>query len=169
MSNWKISIIMALVILYPGNAWPVTESIFYSEKSKTYDEGISVNIPTEKEASILEALNSSTKAGASASKRKAGKIASVIEFFNTSIESGELNGRGTTPIASEGKLNAFKSLLKTAEILLDIRDIDGACQQLGSAYKKSDGEATNNDYIAGPAAPKMNQILKSLMKDLGCK
>lgn len=107
--------------------------------------------------------------GSLVSKHNKLKIADVLEFLNSGVEKGELTGAGKTPFTIEGKLRAFRNLLTTSESLIEIGDITGACQQLNDAYKKSNGKTTVGDYVTGPAAPKLNQMINNLMNDLGCK
>jgi len=118
---------------------------------------------------LIDDSHHAANAGKLVTKQRRLQIADLVEFFDRSVKQGELVGLGNTPVASDGKLRAFKNLITTAGILIDIGDIAGACEQLKSAHKKSVGQTDNNGYVTGPAAPKLSQMIKSLKKNLGCK
>ena len=118
---------------------------------------------------IDDSHHAATNAGKLVTKQRRLQIADIVEFIDRSVKQGELVGLGNTPIASDGKLRAFKNLITTAGMLIDIGDIAGACEQLKSACKKSDGQTDNHRYVTGPASPKLSQMIKSLKKNLGCK
>ena len=96
------------------------------------------------------------------------KITDIIEFINRSESQGMLAGAGKTPIASESRLIAYKNLLNTADILLEMGDRNGACQQLHSASTKSDGQPDNQDYVIGQDAPELHEMITVFMKKLQC-
>jgi hypothetical protein len=165
----KILVLALMILLYDialAEYGDYVHTIKASTISIPFDGNYEVNnmtIPQDIKKLFL------SKAGELVAKRNRVKIDDVLEFLTHSVEKNKLMGVGKTPVTVAGKLRAFKNLITTAKSLIEIGDIAGACQQLKEAHKKSDGETTNYDLVTGPAAPKLNQMIKSLMNDLRCQ
>lgn len=71
-------------------------------------------------------------------------IEDVINFFEESVESGDLIGNGPGNSANN-RLNAFGNMLYAAYNMIADEDYEAACDQLMDAYKKCDG--MNNPQI----------------------
>lgn len=143
-------------------------SILNKDTSDGYDKGNSMATPKDRSGFFMDGCYTVANIGVLSAKRNRVKIGDIMGLFSSYVKQGEIVGVGKTPVASEGKVRAFRNLLVTAESLIEINDIVGACQQIKDAHLKSDGQMPNYDYITGPAAPKLNEMIKSLMVDLRC-
>ncbi len=59
-------------------------------------------------------------------------------------------------------------MIEAAGDLIEAGDIDGACEQLGAALRKTDGEPRPPDFVEGEAASELAQRILDLMTALGC-
>ena len=94
-------------------------------------------------------------------------IDDVLTRFADFVEQGTLTGIGPGNSAN-GRLNAFGNMLEMAADLIDIGDIEGACGQLTAASNKCDGSLRPPDFIAGPAAFELHEMILDLMADIDC-
>ena len=96
-------------------------------------------------------------------------IDAILTFFDQSVADGSLTGYGHGNSAN-GRLNALRNILETVSDLIDIDDIEGACRQLRTASRKSDGIAPPPpDFVAGSAVSKLHTMITELMAELGCE
>jgi hypothetical protein len=91
----------------------------------------------------------------------------ILDFFDDAVAKGELKGSGPGRSA-EGRLKALRNMLEEAEALIQQGDIKEACGQLRQAYLRTDGEPRPPDFVEGPAAGELAQMILDLMDDLGC-
>ena len=95
----------------------------------------------------------------------------IVDFIDESVEEGAIVPvKGGKPGA--GQLNALISMLWTAYDLIDAEIIADACGQLSAALAKTDGLAPPDsapDFVTGPAAPELADMIEALMADLGCE
>lgn len=94
-------------------------------------------------------------------------VAEVLEFFDTSATDGTLVGDGNGNSAN-GRRNALRNMIEASDDLVAAGDLDGGCQQLMDAYKRTDGEPKPPDFVAGPAATDLAASLLTLMDNLSC-
>jgi hypothetical protein len=59
-------------------------------------------------------------------------------------------------------------MIEAAGDLIDDGYIVEACQQLLVAYERCDGLPRPPEFVAGPAAPTLAQMILDLMLELGC-
>jgi len=95
-------------------------------------------------------------------------IDNILNFFDESIPNGTLTGDGPGNSAN-GRLNALRNMLEMAGDLIEIPDIEGACVQLKAALGKCDGDPLQPDFVTGPAAIQLSQMIEDLMESLGCE
>jgi len=93
----------------------------------------------------------------------------IIDFIIDSVEDGTLK-----PVKpgkpGEGQLNALISMLWTAHDLIDAELIEEACRQLSAALAKTDGLGPPApDFVTGPAAEELAEMIQELMAELGCE
>ena len=93
----------------------------------------------------------------------------IQDFVDSSVEQGTLVGNGPNNNASKGKLKAFQNMLKSAYDLIESGDIQGACNQLMAAYKKTDGQPNPPDFVKGDAAVQLASMIQNLMDSLECQ
>ena len=96
------------------------------------------------------------------------QVAEILDFVDTSVDGGTLTGDGPGNSA-EKRLNALINMIEAAGDLVEDGDIEGACQQLLDAYKKTDGEPKPPDFVAGEAASELADMIQDLRATLGCE
>jgi len=92
-------------------------------------------------------------------------VEDVLDFMHTSVEAGTLVGDGPGKSA-EKRLNALINMVEEAERLIDEELIEEAYKQLRNAYRRTDGERRPPDFVAGPAAPELAQLIQFLMESM---
>jgi hypothetical protein len=114
-------------------------------------------------------------------------INNILTFFDTSVASGSIIGKqggkaNDNTFASSQKniqsdkkgksagnrLNAFRNMLEEAGQLIDNDNIEDACGQLKSSYKKCDGNDSPPDFVEGYSAPEMAGMINELRVNLEC-
>ena len=95
-------------------------------------------------------------------------IDAILAFFDESIIDGSLTGYGQGSSA-DGRLNALGNMLEMAGDLINIDDIEGACDQLGSALGKCDDDPLQADFVVGSAVLELYDMITELMTELGCE
>jgi hypothetical protein len=95
-------------------------------------------------------------------------MADTIAFFNDAVADGTLDGDGPTDRAAGNRLRAFGNMLDSANELIELGEVDLACDQLLSAYRKADGEAPPPDFVNGESQEQLAGMLLDVMGDLGC-
>jgi len=94
-------------------------------------------------------------------------IEEILDFVDASVEDGTLVGQGPGKSA-DNRLNALINMLEEAQRLIEAEQIEEACDQLWSAYRKCDGELRPPDFVTGEAAEDLADMILVLMNDLGC-
>jgi hypothetical protein len=93
-------------------------------------------------------------------------IEDILAFFDESVANGTLTGYGPGKSA-DGRKKALRNKIKAAGNIID--DGADACEQLSDAYKRCDGLPRPPEFVAGPNAPTLSQMILDLMGDLGCE
>lgn len=96
------------------------------------------------------------------------EINDIIDFFDTSVEDGSLEGTDSGS-SSRGRLMGLRNMLNTARNLINRGNINGACQQLQNAYLRTDGKFPPPDFVKGDAAENLAKMILDLMENLGCE
>jgi len=96
------------------------------------------------------------------------QIAEVLDYFDDSVADGNLVGEGPGNSASR-RLNALKNMIEAAGDLIESGFFEEACQQLADALKKTDGSPKPPDFVAGPAASELADMICALRVTLGCE
>jgi N-acetylneuraminic acid mutarotase len=98
-------------------------------------------------------------------------IRRILKFIDDSVADGTLY-----PVKSgkpgQGQLGAFKNMIEAAGNLIDAELFDQACEQLQDALEKTDGiEPPDSapDFLAGPTATELADMIIDLMQALGCQ
>ncbi|MDL2122046.1 MAG: hypothetical protein LWX51_02960, partial [Deltaproteobacteria bacterium] len=97
--------------------------------------------------------------------------AHVLDFFDTSVNDGDLVGDGSGKSA-EKRLDAVRKMIVRAGDLIEDDDIAEACEQLLDALEKTDGlwpPASPPDFVTGDAAEDLAEKIQNLMTLLGCE
>jgi hypothetical protein len=94
-------------------------------------------------------------------------IDDIEDLIDDSVADGSLSGDGPGKSADK-RLNAFRNMVDRAGDLIEDGLIAEACQQLRDAYKKTDGLDKPPDFVSGPAAAELAELILSLMDTLGC-
>ena len=92
----------------------------------------------------------------------------ILDFFDDAIADGSLVGEGPGKSA-ENPLKALRNMLEAAGSLIEAGAYQDACGQLMAIYRKTDGDTKPPDFVAGPAAPGLAEMLLDLMASLGCE
>jgi hypothetical protein len=78
------------------------------------------------------------------------------------VESGDLYGDGPGNSA-RGRLKALRNMIESAGALIDEGELELACVQLMDAYDRCDGDPRPPDFVSGPAADDLNDLLYLLL------
>jgi hypothetical protein len=96
-----------------------------------------------------------------------GQIAAILSFFDAAVEAGSLEGDGPGGSA-ENRLNALQNMIEACGDLIEDELYEEACGQLAAALKKCDGQPNPPDFVTGPAALVLRDMLVMLRTTLGC-
>lgn len=94
-------------------------------------------------------------------------IAEVLAFFDTSVADGTLVGNGPGRSA-DGRRGALRNMIEAAGDFIEEGLYEEACEQLGAAYRKCDGDPRPPDFITGDAADDLADMILGVMDELGC-
>lgn len=113
------------------------------------------------------ALVAGMTAQAPHSRAEVEDITTILEFFNTASDGGTLVGvgPGTSALRRQG---ALLNMLELAGALVDASFIDDACVQLLDAQNRTDGLSPPSDFVAGPAAPELAELIDDFRLHLVC-
>jgi len=96
------------------------------------------------------------------------QIEGVRSFTKTSIEEGELKGKGKGKWAKR-RLRVLKKMLATTSRMIENGDLEGACNKLAMIHKKIDGSPKPKDFVEGDAkgalAAKIQGMITALKSD----
>jgi hypothetical protein len=94
-------------------------------------------------------------------------VADILAFFDASVADGTLYGDGPGNSA-DGRRGALRNQIEAAGDLIDDGELASACQQLMDAYGRCDGLPRPPEFVAGPAAATLAQMILDLMGEIGC-
>lgn len=94
-------------------------------------------------------------------------VADILAFFDESVADNTPFGAGPGN-STDGRSNDLRNMIEAAGDLIEDGYIEEACRQLLDAYHRCDGEFPPPDFVAGPAAPTLGQMIFDLMAQLGC-
>jgi len=94
-------------------------------------------------------------------------IQNIISFLDSSVADGTLTGCGPGHSA-QGRLIAFRNMLETVSDLIQSGEIATACEQLMDAYSRADGLERPPEFVTGPAASILAEMMLDLIAILGC-
>lgn len=95
------------------------------------------------------------------------QIADILAFIESSVAAGTLAGDGPGKSA-ENRLGALKNMIEAAGEDIALGDIESACEQLSSAYRRTDGLSPPPDFVIGPAANELAEQITELQASLNC-
>ena len=96
------------------------------------------------------------------------QIVSILDFIDESVAAGTLAGDGAGKSA-DNRLGALENMIEAAGEDIALGDIDSACGQLRSAYRRTDGLSPPPDFVVGPAAAELAERIVALRETLGCE
>jgi len=108
------------------------------------------------------------EAGSAGKCKTAIAIPVILNFFDESVEEGNLIGEGPGKSA-ENRLNALRNMLETAGELGEAGDYQAACGQLMAVYQKTDDDPRPPDFVSGSATEDLASMVLDLMDNLGCE
>ncbi|MDP3939278.1 MAG: hypothetical protein Q8R92_14235, partial [Deltaproteobacteria bacterium] len=95
-------------------------------------------------------------------------IEGILAFFDDACDQGTLVGRGPGKSA-DGRKNALRKMLETAETLINNESPNDACHQLLSALHRTDGgRDPKKDFVEGEAAPTLADMIFDLWLSMDC-
>ena len=95
------------------------------------------------------------------------QVADILAFIESSVAAGTLAGDGPGKSA-ENRLGALKNMIEAAGEDIALSDIESACEQLSSAYRRTDGLSPPPDFVIGPAANELAEQITELQASLNC-
>ncbi|MFC2067959.1 hypothetical protein ACFLTP_02980 [Chloroflexota bacterium] len=79
---------------------------------------------------------------------------------------------GNAPITNSksgnGRLGTLINMIEMAYDLIDASDIEEACIQLDNAYRRCDGSPKPPDFVNGPDATEVADMISATRTSLGC-
>lgn len=93
------------------------------------------------------------------------QIEKILDTANSAIEDGTLTGKGRGK-SSANRLNAFANMLHEAQFLIAVDELDEAAGQLHAAYIHADGLDHPSDFVQGPAAAQLAEMILELIDDI---
>ncbi len=109
-----------------------------------------------------------TGVGVEASPDPAALMTDLLDFFGDAVDVGTVWGIGPGSSARH-RLDAFRSQLVAAALLIDGNADGSACAVLQAARAKADGELRPPDFVAGPATGELVTRINDVMAALGCR
>jgi hypothetical protein len=94
-------------------------------------------------------------------------VSEIEDFCEQAASDGDLEGSGSGN-SGDGRFNALMNMIAMAGDLINDGDIDGACGQLMAAYRKCDGDPHPPDFVEGPAASDLADMIMDLMDRYEC-
>jgi hypothetical protein len=92
-------------------------------------------------------------------------IADIISFADQSIQDGTLAGLGPGKSAGN-RLRTWRKMLDPVQKMIEKGCYAEAADKLESIYKKTDGNTKPCDFVTGPAAGQMAQMILDLIETL---
>ena len=112
-----------------------------------------------------------TGTGAEAQKTSTGGVQDLLDFFDASVKSGALEGKGHGKSA-KNNLDTLRKMITSAEDMIQKNNLEAACQKLRAIFKKTDGrhaKKSSQDFVQGDAAEQLASMLMQRMQELDCK
>jgi len=95
------------------------------------------------------------------------QITAILVFMEESVADGMLEGDGNGKSA-DNRLGALENMIEAAGEDITLGDIESACGQLRSAYRRTDGLSPPPDFVTGTAAMELAERIVALREELGC-
>jgi hypothetical protein len=95
------------------------------------------------------------------------QVEEILDFYDQAILDGDLTGNGQGG-SGAGRLGALENMLEVAGDLIEQGEIEAACDQLRSAYRRTDGIPKPPDFVTGDAASELASQILALIDELGC-
>jgi beta propeller repeat protein len=95
------------------------------------------------------------------------QVQNLLTFIDTSTANGTVSGVGPGSSATN-KLKAFRNMIADSSDLILQGKTALACDQLASAYAKTDGDPKPPDFVAGTSAAEVAAQIVTLRTSLGC-
>jgi hypothetical protein len=92
----------------------------------------------------------------------------ILEFIDTSVANGAIEGSGPGKSASN-RLNALINMFEATSDLIAGGYLEDACGRLTAILKKCDGQVPPPDFISGEAVEELADMILQLMEDLECE
>jgi beta propeller repeat protein len=135
---------------------PTAENMFFAELSLITNDGDETffAIPIAGEGVIIPVP-------------PAEQIVEILAFTDASVANGTLAGDGPGN-SGNGRLGALWNMIRAAGEDIALGDIQSACTQLEDAYDRTDGLSPPPDFVSGPAADDLAEMIVLLKETLGC-
>lgn len=95
------------------------------------------------------------------------QVDNTLRLIDYAVADGSLEGSGSGR-SSDGRLGALVNMIENAGVLVDDGLITEACVQLLNASKRTDGLSPPKDFVTGPAAVELEQLIQDMMESLDC-
>jgi len=95
------------------------------------------------------------------------QISNILEFFDSSVAAGMLQGNGPGNSA-QGRLTALRNMIEAAGDLITAGSLAQACTQLSDAQSRVDGNPRPPDFAVGSATPRVRSLIADLRTSIGC-
>ena len=95
------------------------------------------------------------------------QVDGTLRVIDYAIENGTLEGSGPGT-SSNGRLGSLINMIENAGALFDNGFTSRACMQLRSAQQKTDGQTPPPDFVTGPAAAELEQLIQDMLDSMGC-
>ena len=95
------------------------------------------------------------------------QVDNTLRLIDYAVADGSLEGSGSGG-SSDGRLGALVNMIENAGVLVDDGLITEACVQLLNASKRTDGLSPPKDFVTGPAAVELEQLIQDMMESLDC-
>jgi len=93
----------------------------------------------------------------------------LIDTYEEGVEGGGICGLGMSTGAVTAHLRVFAAMLDAADDLIELGDVDGACDQLAHAERKCDDpDDPPPNFIGCDLAPAINAMIREVREALGC-
>jgi hypothetical protein len=93
------------------------------------------------------------------------QLTQILDIFDAAVEEGAIQGVGNKKSA-KNKVKVFGKMVSTTEKLIGLGYNDYALKVLLMIEKKCDGHKRPKDFIKGPAAEELNQLINELIDTL---
>jgi hypothetical protein len=95
------------------------------------------------------------------------QVDSTLNFIDYAVEAGTLEGSGSGNSAN-GRLGALINMIENVGSLVDDGFTSIACDQLLAASKKTDGQSRPKDFVTGPEAAELLQLILEMRDSFDC-